>query len=566
MDMHDAPTTKATTVASVRTQPRFKGEDCRPCGATESPRTVFKMMLRFRAVGVPCWTVLRLSARLAVASLLAASCSSDSGDRSVATTVTSAAAASTTQPSTPTSPETVPATEPAITNAPTTPVVVSEGFRPSCTESQRADQSTVSFDEASLAQLGPLQVEPALRLSLPEGVSKFSPEPQATSVQPVRVPGGVLLNVRSSSNGYFPGSILAIIDDDGTARWVRCLPNLVTQIHVAPASTTPTTAIIAVAVDQVDAPSLSEYRLVSLLDGSTTGTLADHFAGQGVDAAPDLRTFGPEAATETKLLFGLPDGTIIDVARDHLLLVDIPTLTAELLPFPEFSNGTDMLYNGFRLDANGDPYLAGSEGGKDIVLRSYHDGAWSDGPSPLPLPSSVTVDFELSPSLALVAKDAHGAEVWRRDDIVSHGGEGFRTASSGNITVAFGCAGSVDEQNDCSKPLLAGIRTSSGKTAWTLDGWRGVSAVGDGYALITDFDMRQSASGGGWILIDTATGQPVDGQHWSDPATFQQECCGGDELFHVWRLGGILVAAAEGHVSIYYPRDSGLSGHELSLP
>lgn len=504
--------------------------------------------------------MLSLSAGLAVALLLVTSCGSESGDQSAVTTITS----TTTQPPTTTLPQTVPETEPAVTTVPTTPVVVNEGFRPSCNESQRADQSAVSFDEATLAQLGPLQIEPAVRLSLPEGVSKFSPDPQPTSMQPVRVPGGVLVNIRSSSHGYFPGSILAIIDDDGMARWVRCLPNLVTQVYVAPASTTPTTAIIAIDIDQVDEPPLSEYHLVSLADGSTTGTLADHFAAQGIAAAPDLRTFGPEAANDTKLLFGLPDGTIIDIQRDHLLLVDMPTLTAQLLPFPELSNGTDMLYNGFRLDANGDPYLAGSDAGKDIVLRSYHDGVWSDGPSPLPLPAGITVDFELSPSLALVATDSHGKELWRRSDIVSHGGEGFRTAQSGNITIALGCAGTVAEQDNCSKPLLTGIRTSNGKTAWALDGWRGVSAIGDGYAVITDFDMLNSATGGGWILINTATGQPVDGQHWPDPATFQNECCDGSS--HVWKLGGILVAIAEGDVSIYYPHDSGLPTHELSLP
>ncbi|HEX2784848.1 MAG TPA: hypothetical protein VHN36_14790 [Ilumatobacteraceae bacterium] len=401
-------------------------------------------------------------------------------------------------------------------------------------------------------------------------MSKYAPEPQTTSVQPVRIPGGVLLSVSASSNGYFPGSILAAIDDDGVARWVRCVADVVTQMYVAPASMSPTTAIVVVDVDQGGDPPLAEYRLVSLVDGSPMGTLAEHLADQGIDAAPDLRAYSPLATTETKLLLGLPDGTIIDVNRDHLLLVDIPSLTAELLPFPEFSNGTDMFYNGFRLDADANPYLVGSEGGKDIVLRAYHGGAWSDGPSTLPPSSTITVDFELTPTpgraSVLVATNAQGTELWRRDDFVSRNAEGFRIAPSGDITVALGCTGTLDEQNDCSKPALAGIRTSNGKTVWMLDGWRGVSAVGDGYALITDFDMVKPETDGGWIVIDTATGRPVEGQHWADPGTFLQECCGGSEFFSVWRLGGILVAVAERHVAIYYPRGSDLPSRELSLP
>ncbi|HEY7628559.1 MAG TPA: hypothetical protein VH761_15920, partial [Ilumatobacteraceae bacterium] len=393
-------------------------------------------------------------------------------------------------------------------------------------------------------------------------MSKYEPGLQTTSVQPLRIPGGLLLNVRSSSYGYFPGSMLAVIDDDGTTRWVRCLADGVTLAFVAPVSTAPQFGIALTHVDQDNALPLTDYRMIALADGSDQGTLAQHLGDQGIDVGTDLESLEPKAASETQLLFAPPNETIIDTGRDRLLLVDLVSLTGELLPFPEFSNGTASMYNGFRFDDEGNPYLVGSENGHDIVLRSYRNGTWSDGPSELPPSSTITVDFEFGVGgTALVATDSPGKTKWRRNDIVSPGGEGFRTAPSDDVTVVVGCRGPIDNPGDCAFALY-GVRTSTGKTLWTLDGLRGVSAVGDGYALITDYDLLQSEERGGWLMIDTATGRPVEGQQWPDPAAFHTECCGGGEFFAVWQLGGIVVAVAERHVSIYYPLDSGRTPHE----
>jgi len=439
----------------------------------------------------------------------------------------------------------------ATTVVPTTSVEVAEGFQPACTESQRSGASTVALDESALATFGPLQSEPSMRITLPRGVSQNAPDPQTTSADPARVPGGLLVTVRASSYGYFPGSMLAVIDDDGVVRWVRCSSEDVTQVYVAPATTAPTMALVAVNVSRGTDRPLADYRLVSLADGSTTGTLADHLAAQGLDASANLSPW-PLATTETKLLFGLPGDTIVDTSRDHLLLVDLVGLTAEQLPFPAFSNGTQMMYNGFEFDGSGDPYLVGWEDGKRIALRSYRDGVWSDEPSPVRGSSPVTIDFGLALA-PFVGVGPDGAEVWRRDDIYSTGGEGFHMATAGDVTVVAGCRGTPTPENYCPEPMLAGLRTSNGATAWMLDGWRGVGAVGDGYAIVTDFDTSLPGADGGWIMIDTDTGRAVDGQQWSGADTFRQGCCGESEFVNVRMFGGILVTVNERSVAIYYP-------------
>jgi hypothetical protein len=496
---------------------------------------------------------------------LVTGCGSTSGVRSrkaetLATSTTSTIPASTTTAITTT---TVASTDAATTTTSTT--LVSEGFQPPCVESQRSGTSAVSLDETGLDVFGPLQSEPAIVVTLPRGVSEFSPDPTSTSAISTRVPGGVLLSVRSSSDGYFPGSMVALIDEDGVPRWVRCWSDTVSGVYVAPASASPTEAIVAANIDQGNAPPLTEYRVISLADGSTQGTLADHLAAQGVDAAALLSTW-PKASSDSVLLLGPPDGTIIDTSTDQLLLVDLRSLEGQPLPYPDLTEGSDSIGVQFQLDESGAPYLIDSTDGVDSVLSVYRDGSWTDGPGGVFV--QPTVDFELIPPdnqvPRLFAADASGTVLWRRDDITSEPHEGFRTGQSGYVTIAIACVGTYTDFQ-CDAPALVGVASDTGDTLWLLDGQRAVVAVGNGYALVTD-EAPDPSTLAPWILIDTNTGQPIPGQRWDDPATFEQECCGGEEFRFVSRDGGVLVAGHETQLAIWYPADSGLTQHELALP
>jgi hypothetical protein len=309
-----------------------------------------------------------------------------------------------------------------------------------------------------------------------------------------------------------------------------------------------------------------EYRLVLLADGSSQETLADHLAAQGIDGGTALDGDWPKAWSDTHVLLGPPDGTTIDTTRDRLLLVDLASLSGQLLPFPDVSEGTDSMNNSFRLDANGNPYLVGSQDGHDIVLSAFTDGMWNSDAGAMQI--EPTVDFELLPpdgqTPRLIAVDGAGNTLWRRDDITSEPHEGFRTGRSGDVTVVSGCIGTYTDFV-CDAPALVGVASTTGETQWVLDGQRAVVALADGYALITDA-ITDSGTPAGWLLVDTNTGLPVSGQRWEDPGTFQQECCGGEEFWFVRRDGGVIIAGHETELAIWYPSGSGLAAHTLSLP
>jgi hypothetical protein len=93
-----------------------------------------------------------------------------------------------------------------------------------------------------------------------------------------------------------------------------------------------------------------------------------------------------------------------------------------------------------------------------------------------------------------------------------------------------------------------------GHTLWQLDGYRLVTALGDGQAMISVPSGAEPVQG--WMLIDTATGDvTANDQQWDDPAAFNSECCGGDEFVRVTRLDGVLVVFSNEFVRIWYPQE-----------
>ncbi|MCW2749482.1 MAG: hypothetical protein JWR83_592, partial [Aeromicrobium sp.] len=161
--------------------------------------------------------------------------------------------------------------------------------------------------------------------------------------------------------------------------------------------------------------------------------------------------------------------------------------------------------------------------------------------------------------------DATGKAIWSKTTIVSTGGEGFRALTSNCVAIASGCT-SHDANGACVQPGLWGVDPGNGRTLWHLDGRRIVSTVADGFALISEpFD--DAAPVAAWMMIDLATGKQVNAsQRWTGAATFETQCCGGDEYVNVHVDGAILFAAHGDHVSVWYPSQQSIPTVTVVLP
>jgi hypothetical protein len=97
---------------------------------------------------------------------------------------------------------------------------------------------------------------------------------------------------------------------------------------------------------------------------------------------------------------------------------------------------------------------------------------------------------------------------------------------------------------------MVGLDMATGEQLWQLPGFRGVSAFGNGLALITDGDA-------GYVLIDVSTGEQVDAPEensaWPDPEAFRTACCGEGDYVWVGRDGGVVFAVNNGTVSLWNP-------------
>jgi hypothetical protein len=470
-----------------------------------------------------------------------------------------------------------PTTAPPTTQAATTAAPVSTttlagppapGFDPQCVESMGATTGG-GPDPATLATFGPLQTSPALTIDLPASIAPDTyvapgqSDVQSPMVFPLTIPGGVLLPVRASSNGYFPGSMLAVVDVDGSKRWVRCFDEDV--VDVLAGSGSEALASFTEPGATIWAP---EFRVMSLADGSVADTLAARVAAQGIDAGVADQAITTLASEGSAALLG-PDGSAqVDIQRQQLLLVDLDTMQATALAFPELPG----------VDAVGD-VTYGIVAGNPMILRGYlqptalavlRGGAWSTDPADLANAFPPTVEFDLGePTSALRGVDALGQTIWSDDSVVDVRAEGFRTAPSGDVTVVRGCFGGRDPSTSaCVQVGIAGVRSADGEVLWRLDGDRPVGAAGDGFALVSDGEAQADGSFAprGWMMIDTTTGAPVDGQHWGDPTTFEYECCGGGDFVHVSRSGAVVIAVNERRVTVWYPASADLTPQTLSLP
>jgi len=403
------------------------------------------------------------------------------------TTTTSTPVATTTAPvtSAPTTtadvtttdaPTTVPDTiGPPITAGPsTTTPGITVGFDPACVEQPASPSAIEPTLDADLATFGPLGVTPAITINLPLGHSEEDGSAGPTQASVARIPGGFLVGIVASSYGSFDGSIYAAIDATGSVRWVRCYDERLAGPIVGAVDLAPSSALVS--TTSFDGGVMStQWLVMSLLDGEITADLAALAADAGVAAEDTGREL---ARTSREVLLGTWADRAIDESTDRILRIDLATMEATTVPYPPGSGGQPA-GNVYLWNPDEDVVMTTTQATADapsVPAAVLVDGAWSTDPADLAAARPATVVFdEFDGPGTLAGYDAIGRMVWERNDIGTFGGEGFRTAISGDIAVVSGCAPSGDFAEPCTdEGSLFGLDVSTGDTLWQLEGGRGV--------------------------------------------------------------------------------------------
>jgi hypothetical protein len=411
--------------------------------------------------------------------------------------------------------------------------VPGSGFVPACTEIAPSDSAPTAPANDAFSTFGPIGASPLLSLTLPNGRSEFTPAQLPTSASIERIPGGFLVSIRSNSSGYFPGSILLAVDDDGAIRWRRCTDTIAT-ISVAGPNTPTDQAVIAWGNIDNSQPTWS---IVSLADGTVTADLADLVERSGLGPAPT----GLAAQAGDTLVI---PRTRYDDAPNDLVTLDLTSMEPAFIPVPPIGGDPSAL----RYTATGERLVASrvdSTTGRELPVAVLLEDSWSTDPANLQTAIPVSGGYSFNPDSALEGRDGAGNVIWRRDDLLAVGGEGFRSVTTGDVVLAASAEVNLDAQR------LGGYSRTDGRTLWERDGFHLVSAVGDGLAMIS---IRDDGGITGWELIDVSTGSRIEpDQSWAGPEVFNEECCGGTEFTRVDRIGGILAAFHPGRIDIWYP-------------
>lgn len=443
----------------------------------------------------------------------------------------------TTEPPTSVAVTSVPATEPLVTTTTAAPSALDpEAWFAQCTERNGDPGATHGPDPAN-ATFGPLGARPELEITVPLIEADGYDVAPTLGVAPI--PGGTLVMARSTApDGAW---ILAAVDDDGSVRWRRCASgSYVGSLSVAPRALGPTTAFVQTFVGPT--PSWRVFDLVTGLD---------------VDPPAELDDTRLLAESERYLLVGPSDDAHRISVADALRIVDKQTGSVTTIPYPEPGDGQQSYILMFEIDDAGDTPVVFHLEPFDVPVGVYLDGQWRTDEASI---RSVATDrvHEDYAGQALSAIDPLGDTIWSIPDFESVPGEGFRWAETDGVVIANRCVQPGDVTGTgCDEGSMIGLDMATGEQLWQLAGFRGVSAFGDGAALITD------ENGTGFVLIDVSTGERVDAPEenstWADPDAFRTACCGEGDYVWVGRDGGIVVAVDNETVSVWYPPSSDAS-------
>jgi hypothetical protein len=379
---------------------------------------------------------------------------------------------------------------------------------------------------------------------------------QPPIVGEVRIPGGLLIAVRSSSSGWFPGGWLAAVDLDGAVRWVRCTDEAPAGPIVAPFESNPDRALVGTSRWNDETTSWSySWDVVSLADGRTLASLDDVVADAGLSGvAASNRT--PLVADRGVAVFGTTTDHVLDADVDGLLRIDLTTWAAETTTVPPEFDGHPAGELELALGSDGSILRMGwlLDGHLRVPQSVEVDGAWLTDEALRRAVWGPVVDmsFALPDGVRLMSWDAVGVVRWT-SDIRLPSREGFVHGRSGTVEVAVSC-GPPTEFDNCPDERLVGLDAETGRQRWSLPGWRVVGPMGDGLAYVTGTaDVRNGEEPTGWFVLDTRTGRVADAPSWPGVDTFRSGCCGEWEYLHTSALGGVVVAVSGQMMRVWFP-------------
>jgi hypothetical protein len=406
------------------------------------------------------------------------------------------------------------------------------------------DPDRVYEDDPLLAKFGPLGSAPALDIT----VDRSAVLEPYTNV--IRVPGGTALLVQT----HWPQEqawSMTVVNDDGSIRWRRCGQS--TVVGLLPASPA---VLLGEQTSNVAGVVYAAWRELDSSSGNDTGVLDLPTDVQLLTTGSTrFALFGKQQVFDTQ---GHPQPGPPD---DMMRLIDRQTLAMTELPYPPaYYSGasyasmqiveTDEAPDGWFLKQFGDQYPA--------IDSVFVDGTWTTDPGRIRSLVPIAAFSPYGQGGLWTGLDPLGGTAWTVPDRVAFVTEGPEWHEAGDIDLLSACQ-RYDTTADggwvCVSPSLLGVDGESGTILWELPGHRQVQAAADGYALIGDEheSLLDGSPPAAWLMIDTATGQPVDGQAW-DYSTFETDYYSMEQI-NKWvrRDDGIVVAVKDDHVRIWMP-------------
>jgi len=401
-------------------------------------------------------------------------------------------------------------------------------------------------------RFGPLGPAPLLDVALPTAAPTGPDDDRQVRTEAAVVNGGVLVGAATDTGDPADASVVALVERAGTRRWVRCLAGDLLDVWVAAPRLQPTTALVAT-YPPGGAPR-AEWSVLALDTGRATAGFAEGAAGAGLDAAA-LAEAGVTAVSCAAMLrthdTGGDGGWAV---TDTVVRYDLATGTFTAIPAPPGGFGRAEL----ALGPGGDVVVSSLEGAG--VTAVFSDGTWRTDEASRLAGRPVTVRFSTGEANGgadprpLEAVDALGRVLWQNPDLTDPSLEGTTIATDGSITVANVCTDG--EPGVCNRHEVVAVETATGTVRWRLPGFRGLPVVADGWVLTSDAGPEGSDDGTqatGWVLLDARTGAAAGpDQQWPGSSRFAQGCCGDIENW-VDQQGGVVTAAAPGHLRLWYP-------------
>ena len=448
---------------------------------------------------------------------------------------------------------TVAETAPPETSAPPTTAPPETAFE--CTEIP-GDPNARYDNDPALERFGPLGAAPVL------DITTGWPERLNEGADVARVPGGTAIALQTHYDQQ-PGWSLTVVNDDGTIRWRRC--DYETEVRSMTAAGQ--TIVVAEAVRQ--GPNVT-WRTLNLATGADDGLLdvpSDAWILYSRQPTRFLAFGQLQPHNErSEPLPGAPD--------DVLRILDTATASMIQVPYPpEYYSGerhTDWIElaettdapNGWILKQFGEEY--------PLIASVFVDGAWTTDPAVI---RSVVPIAAFAPmGGGWRGFDPLGEIVWTIPDRAPIQEEGPVWSEDGNVDM-LGVCDRYDPLPDsgfmCASPGFLGVDGQTGTILWELAGNRQIVIAGDGYAVLTDGTATQTEATfdtGAWLMIDTATGEPVEGQLWPNHETFRVGYSMEEDGMWVSRRGGVVLAVNGDHIRVWFPAAVSTGTVSVSLP